>query len=105
MGTFTQIVYQIVFGTKYHEMTLHKKQCRDELYSYIAGILINKKCHVHKIGGIENHLHIICDLHPTVALSTLIKDIKLATSDTIKKNKIFGSCIAWKIFNLAFAKT
>lgn len=95
MSTYTQILYQIVFGTKYHQKTLSASN-RDELHRYIAGILKNQKCHVYRVNGIEDHLHIVTHLHPTVALADLIKDIKLASSGFIKDNKLFPRFNGWQ---------
>ena len=47
-------------------------------------------------GGIEDHIHIVCDLHPSVALANLIKDIKLASSDKIKHDNIFPAFNGWQ---------
>ncbi len=95
MSTYTQILYQIVFSTWSRERTLTENK-REDLYKYIAGILKNKKCHLYRINGIEDHLHIITHIHPTIALSNLIKDIKLASSDWIKENKIFKYFNGWQ---------
>ena len=37
----------------------------------------------------EDHLHIFTHIHPTIPVSSLIKDIKLASSDMIKRNRLF----------------
>ncbi len=95
MSTYTQILYQIVFGTKYHEHTLVKAG-RDNLHQYITGILKNKKCHLYQINGVENHLHILTHLHPSVALADLVKDIKLASSAFIKEQKLFKQFHGWQ---------
>jgi REP element-mobilizing transposase RayT len=95
MSTFTQILYQIVFSTWSRERTLTEDK-RDELFKYIAGILKNKKCHLYRINGIEDHLHIITHIHPSVALSSLVKDIKLASSAWIKENNIFKHFNGWQ---------
>jgi putative transposase len=95
MGTYTQILYQIVFGTRNHEMTLAKPG-REELYKYMAGILKNKNCHLYQINGIENHAHIITHLHPSVALADLIKDMKLSCSSFIKERKLFPLFNGWQ---------
>ncbi len=95
MSTYTQIIYQVVFSTKHRQMTLTADK-RDDLYKYISGVLQNKKCHLYRIGGVEDHIHILFHLHPTVALSTLVKDIKMASSDYIKRNKIFLSFNGWQ---------
>ena len=84
MSTYTQILYQIVFGTKNKEQTLTKNN-RDELFKYIWGILKNNKCHLYRINGVEDHIHIFTHLHPTIALSALVKDIKVSSSLYIKE--------------------
>lgn len=95
MSTYTQIMYQIVFGTKNRQHTLDANG-RDELFKYITGILENKKCHLYQIGGVEDHIHILTHLHPTVALASLVKDIKLATTEHIKSTKLFPKFSGWQ---------
>jgi putative transposase len=95
MSTYTQIIYHIVFSTKKRELTLTKNN-RDLLYKYISGLLKNKKCHLYQINGIEDHIHIVTHLHPTVALSSLIKDIKLSSSLFIKEQKLFNNFDGWQ---------
>ena len=95
MSTYTQILYQIVFSTKGRERTLTTRQ-RPELFKYIWGVLKDKKCHLYRINGVEDHLHIVTHLHPSIALATLIKDIKLATSDYIKRDNLFNKFSGWQ---------
>lgn len=94
MSTYTQIIYQIVFGTKNREHTLSKEK-RDDLYKYITGVIQNKKCHLYRIGGVEDHIHILTHLHPTISLSDLVKDIKMSSSDYIKRNRLFKNFNGW----------
>ena len=95
MSTFTQIIYQIVFSTKNREHTLTKDN-RPKLFEYIIGLLLNKKCHVYCINGVEDHIHIVTYLHPTVALAWLVKDIKLASSALIKEKNMFREFDGWQ---------
>lgn len=95
MGTYTQILYQIVFGTRGHEHTMSPKN-QDELYKYINGILQNKNCHVYRINGVEDHLHILTHVHPSVAVSSLVKDIKLASTVYIKEKMLFPLFNGWQ---------
>ena len=95
MSTYTQILYQIVFSTKNREKTLQESN-RNELFSYIWGILKKKKCHLYRIGGVEDHLHILTHIQPMIAPSVLIKDIKLASSKLIKQENLFPSFNGWQ---------
>jgi len=95
MATYTQILYQIVFSTKDRETTLLKEN-REQLFRYIWGILKNKNCTLYQINGVENHLHIATHLHPSVSLSSLVKDIKVSSSVWIKEQKIFPDFTFWQ---------
>jgi putative transposase len=96
MSTYTQILYQIVFSTKNRERTRQTKEKRTELFRYMWGVLNKKKCHLYRLNGVEDHLHIVTHLHPTVALASLIKDLKLASSGHIKKTGLFPYFGGWQ---------
>lgn len=95
MGTYTQIIYQIVIGTKFREKVLTKNN-REELFKFINGILKNKQCVLYQVNGVEDHIHIVTHIHPTVALASLVKDIKLACSLYIKENHLFPHFKGWQ---------
>lgn len=95
MATHTQIIYHIIFSTKHREKTLDKNT-RKEFFQYIWGILKNKKCHLYRINGVEDHLHILTHVHPTIAISELVKDIKVASAVWIKENNIFKNFSSWQ---------
>jgi REP element-mobilizing transposase RayT len=75
VSTYTQIYYHIVFSTKDRVPTLVAAQ-RERLFAYIWGILKNRGCHLYRINGTEDHLHLLTSLHPTVCLADLVKEIK-----------------------------
>ena len=77
--SYRQIFYHIVFRTEDSARTLPLEHS-EELYKYIWGIVKNQKTHLYRINGMEEHVHMLTDLHPTVALSDFIKDIKVASS-------------------------
>ena len=101
MSTYTQILYQVVFGTKHHERTLIKKD-RAELFQYISGLLKKRNCHLYQINGVEDHLHIILSLHPSTALADLVKDIKLSTTKLIREKALFPDFGGWQDGYAAF---
>jgi len=57
MSGYRQLLYHIVFRTQDSQPTL-KRDNADKLYAYITGIIKNKKSHLYRINGVENHLHI-----------------------------------------------
>ena len=95
MSTYTQIFYHIVFATKNRERVLDKPH-RDDLYRFVWGVLKNRKCHLYRVGGVEDHMHIFSSLHPTIALSDLVKEIKTASSAWIKGQHVFPMFGHWQ---------
>ena len=102
MSTYTQILYQVVFGSKDYTPFLSTEN-ESILFAYIAGILKNKSCHSYIVGGASNHIHIIIHIHPTVALSLAVKDIKLASHKMIlDSSKMFSHFPGWQVGYSAF---
>jgi putative transposase len=94
MSSYRQILYHMVFRTKDSRKTLVQAHSR-ELYAYIMGIRRNKNCFLYRINGMEDHLHILSDLHPTIALADYIRDIKTASSVWIKQSGKFSEFKGW----------
>ena len=78
------------------------KEPRRELFNYMMGILKNKNCHVYRIDGVEDHLHIAISLHPSQSLAGLIKDMKLACTSMIKSTNLFKGFEGWQDGYAAF---
>jgi REP element-mobilizing transposase RayT len=94
--SYHQTLYHIVFRTKYSEKSI-KQEYAAHLYKYIWGIIKNKKCVLYRINGMEDHIHILSDLHPSVALADYIKDIKVASSKWMKESGYFPDFKGWGI--------
>jgi REP element-mobilizing transposase RayT len=95
MSTYRQILYQIIFCTKDRTPALVER-CRPELYKYIWGVIDDHQCKLYRIGGIEDHIHILSDLHPSICLADFVKDIKLASSSWIKNTGWFPLFSGWQ---------
>jgi len=72
------------------------------LYKYIWGIIKNKKGKLYRINGIEDHIHILSDLHPSISLADYTKSIKVATSLWMKQSNDFPLFRGWSEGYAAF---
>jgi REP element-mobilizing transposase RayT len=104
MSSYRQILYQIIFHTKHSRNTLNPEHSK-ELYAYIMGIMKNKSCFLYQINGVEDHLHILSDLHPSVALADYLRDIKAASSLWLKQSGKFPKFQGWADGYAAFTYT
>jgi REP element-mobilizing transposase RayT len=101
VSTYVQLLYHIVFATKNRERVLEQER-RAELFKYIWGVTKNLNSTLFRIGGVEDHLHLLVFLHPTVSLSDFVKTVKVASSRWIKEQGIFLSFCGWQDGYAAF---
>lgn len=94
MASYRQIYYHIVFGTKNHKRTIPDLYSQ-ELYKYIWGFVKNKKSKLYRVNGSTEHIHLLVDIHPTIALATFVKDLKVSTSLWLKTQKEFSNFEGW----------
>ena len=92
--SYTRSYHHIVFGTKRRQKTILPDR-KSRLHRYIAQTIINKKCDPIKIDGMEEHIHILVDIHPTVALADLVKSVKQSSSKWISEGLLFPLFEGW----------
>jgi putative transposase len=95
MSTFTAIAYHIVFSTRDRAPVLCRDR-RSDLCRYIWGIIRKRESHLYRINGVQDHLHIVTSLHPTVSLANFVKDIKTGSARWIKQNTVFKGFSHWQ---------
>ena len=95
MSSYRQHLFHIVFRTK-HNLDTIKQDHVNELYAYITGIIKQKNCHLYRINGIVNHVHILTDIHPSIASADLTRDIKASSSFCMKNTNLFPSFTGWE---------
>lgn len=94
MSSYRQHIYHLVIRTKNSLPTICQNNA-NQLYSYISGIIKNKYGHLYRINGIENHIHILTDLHPSIAPADFMRDLKVSTSLWMKQNGFFPKFLGW----------
>jgi putative transposase len=92
----------IVFSTKYREPLIHSP-VEDELHAYLGGICNNLECHVIKVGGYTDHVHILCMLSKKIAMVKLIEELKSHSSKWIKSKGIDYANFYWQTGYAAFS--
>jgi len=56
----------------------------EDLYGYLGGTLNNLGCQPVKIGGIEDHIHILCCMSKNITIIKLLQELKQSSSKWIK---------------------
>lgn len=94
-NTYSQIYIHLVFAVKGRENSISKR-FKDELYKYICGIVTNKKQKVFAINGVADHIHILVSIAPDYAISNLVKDIKVNSTNWINEKKLVLGKFQWQ---------
>ena len=83
--SLSQIWLHIIFSTRNREPFLPEKQVREKVHGYLAGICKEMKSPALMVGGIEDHVHILCNQSKNLALKDLIQNLKQDSSKWIKR--------------------
>ena len=94
-GVFTQLYIQLVFAPKYRDRLLIK-EIRSEVFSYISGIITNRKHKSIIINGTLDHIHILIGLNPNDKISDLVGAIKRSSSTFINEKAWFQGKFHWQ---------
>jgi putative transposase len=80
----------------------------EELHRYLGGILANLDCQPIIVGGVEDHVHLLCALSRTCNAAEMVKEVKRGSSLWIKTISTDLQDFAWQngygIFSIGFSQ-
>jgi putative transposase len=82
--SFAQIYLHLVFSTKERRPFLQDAAIRDEAHRYLGGTCNNLGCPVLRVGGVADHVHVLCLLGRTISVADLVKELKRESSKWAK---------------------
>jgi putative transposase len=94
--SLAKVILHIVFSTKNRFPFLSDKTVRNELHAYIGGTCNNLDCQVIIVGGVEDHIHILCSLSRNISIAKLVGDMKRSSSKWIKTKGGIVTKFAWQ---------
>jgi putative transposase len=97
--SYTQTVIHVVFSTKDRRKTI-SSEFQPRLWSYAAGICKRQGIFLHAVGGMEDHIHLLIQIPPTIALANAILSIKSNSSRWAHEE---GQKLAWQKGYAAFS--
>jgi len=81
--SLANVLLHVVFSTKGREPVL-AKAWRPELEAYLAGILRRLDCPAVQVGGMPEHVHLLCRLSRTLAIAKMVEEVKKGSSKWVK---------------------
>jgi REP element-mobilizing transposase RayT len=96
MSSFVKFYAHIVFSTKYRFPFLKDKELRNEIHSYMGGILNGLDAMPVIVGGIADHVHILCSISKNEPISRTVGELKRVSSIWIKARDRSLSDFYWQ---------
>jgi putative transposase len=60
--SWARVILHVVFSTKNRAPFLKHLELRERLHAYMAGVVQHLGCEPILINGVEDHVHILCNL-------------------------------------------
>ena len=83
-NTFSSLFYHVVFSTKNRERWI-TAEIEDRVWGYMAGIAVENRMHPVKIGGTDDHVHLLLQVPAAMGPSKAVQFIKGGSSLWIHK--------------------
>ena len=94
--SLAQIYLHLVFSTKHRKPFLNDTELVERTHAYLAGACKNLQSPSLIVGGVEDHVHILCRQSKNIALKTLIGELKRESSKWIKTQSSNLSNFYWQ---------
>ena len=94
--SLARVVLHVVFSTKSRVPFLKDPELRARLHAYMAGALQNIGCEPILINGVEDHVHILCNLSRIVTIAGLVEVAKGGPSKWMKDQRVAYRDFYWQ---------
>ena len=82
--SLANLLTHLIFSTKNREPLLVGKDLQQRTHSYLATVLKEMQCPALIVGGVADHVHILCQLAKTQSVSNIMEHIKSSSSKWLK---------------------
>jgi REP element-mobilizing transposase RayT len=91
-----QVYLHIVFSTKSRARILQNPDLRSKTHAYLAGTCRNLNSPSIIVGGVEDHVHLLCRLGKTLSISELVRELKRESSKWLKEQSPDLAAFYWQ---------
>jgi putative transposase len=94
-NTYTKLYIQYVFAVKGRDNMI-PKQHKEQVHQYMNALLEKRKHKLLQVHCMPDHCHLFVGLDPAQSISSLIEEVKTATTKFIKKQAWMPSDFSWQ---------
>ncbi len=93
-GNYSRVYLHLVWKT-WDKLPLLQGIAVEVGYKVILAKAFANKCDVLAIGGVEDHVHVLIRLHPTVPVAKIVREMKSGSSHEINVGRV-GNFFKWQ---------
>jgi putative transposase len=101
--SLSNVLLHVIFSTKDRMPFLQDAKLRTELHAYLVGTLRKIDCPSLIVGGVADHLHVLCRLSRTMTMANLIEEMKIESSKWVKRQEAGVGSFYWQNGYAAFS--
>jgi len=94
--SLSAVYIHLVFSTKERRAFLQNKPIREHLHEYLGGVSKHLECPPIRIGGVEDHVHVLSRFGRTITQADWVKELKRASSLWIKEQGPLYDGFQWQ---------
>ncbi len=94
--SLVQIYAHVIFSTKQRKPFLRDRDVRERMHGYLVGACKQLGSPALIVGGVENHMHLLCRLGKTNDVASLVRDLKRESSKWIKREEARCPDFRWQ---------
>ncbi|MGA8657978.1 MAG: transposase [Chthoniobacterales bacterium] len=99
--SLARLLIHLIFATKNREPYFADPTIRKDLHAYLAATANHLSCPSLRVGGVADHVHIVCALNRALSVATLVAKLKVSSNQGLKEK--FLSQFSWQNGYAAFS--
>jgi putative transposase len=94
--SLARVTLHLVFSTKNRVPLLKERDVRERLHAYLGGALQEMDCQPILVNGVEDHVHLLCNLSRKISIADLLEGLKRSSSKWIKEQGAIYHGFYWQ---------
>jgi putative transposase len=99
--SLSRILLHLIFSTKSRIPYFLDPAIRNDLHDYLAATANHLGCPAIRVGGVADHVHLVCSLGRTLSVATLIAKLKVSSHVVVRERHL--SPFSWQNGYAAFS--
>ncbi len=83
--SLSAVYIHLVFSTKERRPFLRDKTIREALHAHLGGVSKRLECPPLIVGGVEDHVHLLCRFGRTITQAEWVKELKRVSNGWLKE--------------------